>query len=293
MLLGSEILEVAIGLAFLYLLLAIVCSTLVELGARALKLRSDTLKEGIGGLLEDKDFNTVADALYNHPLIKSLEKEGRPSYIRARTFASALLDTVVASGTAASDLKSVITANEAIPVRLRRQLEAVIPETTNPDEVRKAIETWYDDAMERVSGWYKRKAQLITLAMGIVVTVLLNADTLTFANSLLQNPAAREAFVASATEIAAASPAPGSQVPTLDLAQVKTQLEPVGFGLGWSLDDKATKPEAWLARLLGWVITILAITMGAPFWFDVVTRLTNIRATGVRPKRADEERDNP
>ena len=42
------------------------------------------------------------------------------------------------------------------------------------------------------------------------------------------------------------------------------------------------------SRLLGWIITALAVSVGAPFWFDTLNRFMNIRNAGRAP---DEPRD--
>jgi hypothetical protein len=44
--------------------------------------------------------------------------------------------------------------------------------------------------------------------------------------------------------------------------------------------------SVWLARLLGWMLTILAISLGAPFWFDMLNKLVNVRSAGKSPDEA-------
>lgn len=43
-------------------------------------------------------------------------------------------------------------------------------------------------------------------------------------------------------------------------------------------------PEAWRLKLLGLIISIAAISQGAPFWFDLLNRVTNVRAAGKPPE---------
>ena len=38
--------------------------------------------------------------------------------------------------------------------------------------------------------------------------------------------------------------------------------------------------------LLGWIITAFAISLGAQFWFDLLTKFVNLRAAGPKPERA-------
>ncbi|MEU7908022.1 hypothetical protein [Actinoplanes sp. NPDC049118] len=39
----------------------------------------------------------------------------------------------------------------------------------------------------------------------------------------------------------------------------------------------------WLLKLLGLALTAAAAAIGAPFWFDLLNRLVNLRSTGRRP----------
>ena len=80
--LGSSILEVAIGLAFVYLLLSLVCSAVQEGLESWLKCRASDLEKGISGLLGNADL--VAD-FYQHPLIFGLfQGDYRPGRNRDR-----------------------------------------------------------------------------------------------------------------------------------------------------------------------------------------------------------------
>ncbi len=65
------------------------------------------------------------------------------------------------------------------------------------------------------------------------------------------------------------------------------------LGLGW--DDPPTAPNGgelssgakawWVAKKIpGWLITALAISLGSPFWFDLLNRLINLRNAGKRPE---------
>ena len=41
-------------------------------------------------------------------------------------------------------------------------------------------------------------------------------------------------------------------------------------------------------NLLGWLLTTAALTMGAPFWFDLLKNVIGLRATGPAPKSTTE-----
>jgi hypothetical protein len=60
----------------------------------------------------------------------------------------------------------------------------------------------------------------------------------------------------------------------------------LGLPLGWNDDawpdrirDGDRYWSEWLNKVLGWLMTALAISFGAPFWFDMLNRLTNLRTT--------------
>jgi hypothetical protein len=285
--LGSSILEVALGLGLFFLLLAVICTSINEIVARVLALRARTLRTGVGELLGDPNVQGIAQSVYTHPLIAALERKHRPSYIHARTFSAALLDTVSTGATTVAEVHAAIANNPNVPEDLKRQL-AIIISDANDDlaALRQGIGVWFDDAMSRVGGWYKRKTQLITFAVATFLVLLLNADSLALADAMLKNPAAREAFVAQASALV---PTGTDGVPETDVAAVRAALDPIGLELGWDDVDAGNPlgwylaPANWLGHLPGWAITIFAVLLGAPFWFDILSKVSNIRSTGQPP----------
>src|SRR5687768_6865787 len=92
---GSAILDVAIGMIFIYLTLALVVTSLSELIAAGLKWRATNLAAGVQRLLNSGPGQGLAKDLYNHPMVRSLFKgDSGPSYIPSRTFALVLLDLI-------------------------------------------------------------------------------------------------------------------------------------------------------------------------------------------------------
>ncbi len=58
------------------------------------------------------------------------------------------------------------------------------------------------------------------------------------------------------------------------------------LGLGWSGDTAADQMDCkhWPVNVLGWIVTALAISLGAPFWFDLLGKLVQLRGTGTKPE---------
>lgn len=328
---GSEILEVAIGLSLLYLLLSAMASALREALEGWFKTRGEHLERGVRELLQDPDGSWLARGVYEHPLVAGLFRGGYnprqpgmnagnvahwlfgrsnlPSYIPAPNFAAALMD-VVARGPVLSDAPGtegppppltvpLLRANvEAMgnPFLQRALLIALDRGQDDLNRVQANLEAWYNSAMDRVSGWYRRRTQWVLLVLGIGLAVGLNVNTITVAEFLLRNNTAREAIVAQATAIARDSAVVGARYDALDV-----RLRQMNLPIGWEAADAVPRPSfrngnpAWRAwpsfwmPVLGWLITALAVSLGAPFWFDVLNKFIVVRSTVKPHEKSPEE----
>jgi hypothetical protein len=141
--------------------------------------------------------------------------------------------------------------------------------------------------MERVSGWYRRKVQLMLFVIATIVVVLLNADTLTTARVLWRDDATRAAIVLKAEAVAKNKEAD---------VKLDDTVKGLDVPLGWNLepgDEPTQLPNDWLAllaKLAGLALTIGAVMLGAPFWFDLLSKVARIRATGAPPPASDATR---
>ncbi len=240
--LGSDILDIAIGLIFVYLLLSLICSAINELIEGLLKARATNLERGLRELLADPEGTGLVKTIYDHPLICGLFKgaydpgktkkhmwspTNLPSYLPPRNFALALMDAVLpATPITASGASSALAgAPEVTPlspparppvVDALRTAVGSLPNTEvqralltlvdaaggDIGRVRQSIEAWYQSAMDRVAGWYKRRTQGILLGLGIVVAIGMNADTITIARGLSVDKSLRNSLVAAASQYA-------------------------------------------------------------------------------------------
>lgn len=319
---GSQILEVAIGIIFIFILVSIICSTIREGIEAWLKTRAAYLEYGVRQLLNDKKATGLAKSFYEHPLIASLysgdytpggdaaqppilaKGKSLPSYIPSRNFAIALMD-IAARGPLTDDVSShpdapgislatvrmnILNLNN--PTVQRALLTAIDTAQGDLNAARQNIEAWYDSAMDRVSGWYKRSTHWILFWVGIIVAVGLNVNSLTIANYLYSNDAAREALVARATEAAK-----DTSFLNTRYDQATHELNALQLPLGWANGANAGQGNSdsfalWndvFLPLLGWLVTALAATMGAPFWFDLLNKVMVIRSTVKPHEKSPEE----
>src|SRR5215510_11965979 len=121
---GSSILEVAIGLVFIYLLLSLICTAVNEIIASLINRRGENLFEGIISLLNDPSFTGLAQKLYNHGLIDGISQSSRrPSYMASKTFALALLD-ILGSQSAGESWRDIAERRKVDWVAAKAKLDA-------------------------------------------------------------------------------------------------------------------------------------------------------------------------
>jgi hypothetical protein len=220
MLFGSTMLEIAIGIIFVYLLMSLLCSALAEFFESLTKYRARDLEKGISQLLGDPE---LTRDFFKHPMVKPLFEGRKPSYVPARTFSLALwnMATAAAEGTPTAVagvtkdirlLRSTITALplDVLPENLKGSLVALIDEADGDfDKARANVEHWYDDAMDRVAGKFKRRTHWILIGIGFVLSVFINVDSINIVKALSHNSELRASVVAAAENYAKA-PLPGT-----------------------------------------------------------------------------------
>jgi hypothetical protein len=248
-----------------------------------------------------------------------------PSYIPARNFARALMDIAargpdpeVCTNAHAPLLSLENMRNNLANVgneRVQRALLTAIDSAQGDlNRAQKHLEEWYDSAMDRVSGWYKRSTQWVLFAIALFVAVALNINSIAIADYLYRDDTARDALIA---RIEA-----DSVKKDYSYAAAMKQLDSLSLPILWPAKwgfprpadaenenverqvPKMTaqkssvllKPEQtfWgfvLASVPGWLLTALAATVGAPVWFDLLNKMMVIRST-VKPKEKSPEEDS-
>jgi hypothetical protein len=347
-------LDVAIGLAFLYFVLALVCSALNETVAGVFKWRAQELEKAIWQILRSPE---AEQQFFSHPLIQAAIDQGRksatldpavtgsvklrqrfrstftryrryPSYLHARTAIEALLDLgPTPSGAAPSDTPSppdgtapprIVPESLRTPERtgLEAAIQAIGSEPTqrvltaifkstgwDPVKFRQGAERWYDDQMERVSGWYRRRVQWWIFFWALLVAFALNADTFRIAHVLWTQPSVRSALVNQANATVSGAQGPtgatgtGTTGPTgaqsCQASCAVDKLRSLPVPLGWHFKKRASDPQGFpfrpwrtydfFAKLLGLLLTTFALSLGAPFWFDTLSKIARLRNSGAPP----------
>ena len=233
-----------------------------------------------------------------------------PSYISSPTFASAVIDILVPDAAGATTMDVITAGIDAEAPGIFKDSLLAIAKRARSDvaQFEAGLERWYDDHMDRVSGWYKRHTRWISLLIGVVLVVLFNVNTVTIARDLYADQALRESVVSQAFATAQCN----GTTPAGCLADARKQiggLRSSGLPIGWAEVAECKAPGAHcglaarlgladpsggassdarflLIVLLGWLITALALLPGARFWFNLLSRIGSMRSSGPKPARS-------
>lgn len=342
---SSEVLEIAIGVVFVFLVASLLATAVREAIEGFLKTRAIQLERGIRQMLDDPTGTAVTKQLFDHPLLFGLfageydpakltgflfnwrrggSTQGAggkpvppkrigfftnlPAYIPSGNFALALMH-LTAGTDGMLTIESVKNGTMQLPEgRLRQAMLVALGEAQGDlDRARASLESWFDSTMDRVSGWYKRETSVILFAIGLVVAVVLNVDTLQIADTLASNNALRQQLIAHIDATIKGDQSPSEQM-------LAGEVQGLSGVIGWtqrkqSIENELATPareadrekqKVWAKRqmelfpfdhvfwrflpkaVVGWFVSALAISLGAPFWFDVLNKLMIIRST-VKP----------
>jgi len=304
-----SLLEVFIGLTFIYLLLSLLVSAFVEYSEMWLRKRGRLLYMGLLELLKNNESNGLVEKLYKNPLIYSLYKGepnqggkikrgNLPSYIPVNIFVLAFLDELNRSQQkhlrSATDITDLITHTPLLSAELKSSLNMVLTQVTDNDynQAIKKLELWYANSTDRVSGWYKKHTQWLSLGISLIMIVMLNVDTLYISQALMVNSSLRAAVIQSADQYISAEENKSQntekhqisrQNSSQHLQSLKAQLLALGLPISW---DRIhwNKLDIWEkgSKIIGWLLTTIAVSFGAPFWFDVLNKFMSFRSS-VKP----------
>lgn len=333
--LSLEMLDVAIGMIFIYLLISLICTAINELVEAKLKLRAVDLEQGIRTLLNND--TELTKKLYDQSFIKGLFRSNYtisdlrkkktaidtrysrgsdlPSYIPSKNFALALISTMFPS-LQDVNIKTIdaVTLQKDIDNITNVNVKEIVSTLAansgnNINKIREGIENWYNSAMDRVSGWYKRRVQKIIFLLGFLLVIFVNADSIAIFNNLVNDRPLRSSIVDAAQRMPATTPA--DSVPVSKIKNNINGLYQLGLPVGWNwksslnnTNDAVTNYNAipafntqrlkaslwqWFLKALGWLVTAFAISLGAPFWFDVLNKVMVVRSTVKPTEKSPDE----
>ena len=266
-----------------------------QISSRKITLAPDEKAAGLPKMTADR----TAGSLWS-------QRRSLPSYISSRSFADAVIDLVVPDAAGQTTMTTISRNIDGLPdnTPLKTSLQALASNAgTDVSRFRTGVEHWYDDHMDRVSGWYKRYVAKITLVIGAVLVLLLNINVLTIGRTLYTQSTVSRAI---STVAAKSANCPASQPGRTAWPACRRSCRPPprpGLPIGWGTVRDCTAAGTrcnWLDQrgifsrhgnsgwqlvlvLAGFLIMIIALVPGARFWFGLLSKLGTLRAAGPKP----------
>jgi hypothetical protein len=212
--------------------------------------------------------------------------------------------------------------------RLKQILGALLSELTNASietesiqmRARQNVEEWFNNSMDRVSGWYRRRAQTLAYVLAIGLAFALNIDSVHIFNALWKDDYLRTVVSSQGQSMVVENPDGITQEQFGTIVNNNSDVWlhlPIGWiGLSggvetysadsscyWGPNPASLRPGlfllgrcypllngpvtydplGWATKILGLLITGVAAAQGAPFWFDVLKKVINVRIAGINP----------
>ncbi len=329
-------LDTAISVILIILIFSVVTYVVQELIAFNLQSRGKMLRDSITQLISTADSSSWADGFFLHAEIASLRRktDRLASYIPSSNFALAVMDMVAAESPVDrtsdffNDVCNGLTSFKASDGNLFVVMQNLADTSANISELQYKLEQWYNNYMDRVTGWYQSNTVKTVRIIAIVVTIAFNLNLIKITGDILHNSTLRGNLVGMAQGIAEDPEAItdlytkkfddkkneilSQNIKTADSTALKDSLIDVAahqytqekiaalqnlvgdlsktkLPLGWHgipvIIHRTTEEniQKGLVTLAGWLITAGCISMGAPFWFNLLMQLVNVRRAGVKP----------
>lgn len=303
-------LDVAIGLTLVYLGVSLFVTIINESIAQIRNMRGKELQAALRKLIDDESIRKI---LAQQPTLASFftdQSKRIASYVDPKILGQLLissLSTTTASNTTMSQISEAI---DKLPHSiLKTQLQSIaLTAETKTEKFVADVSDWMNRSLTMLGERYKQNLQVMSFGVGLVVTVVLNINTIALTEHLYRDKESRNAAFALAIQITEhttkdtfdqctklsiteinKNPTCNSLLGLTDAVQKRN--ESLGkLPIGWSPDTSLTNflPSlfSWdgLKILVGWLLTALAVSLGAPFWFDMINKAVSVRQGMRKPE---------
>lgn len=326
---NSTIIDVAIGMVLSFLAVSLTAGAITEAISSWRKWREKTLADGVKALLNyDPETHPLALELYKHALINPLASgaatsfeslDHKPAYIDSRQFALAFYN-FFGGGSPSAVLDKIEDK------QLKTAMEALWEASSGDvEKFKNNIAVWFDNSMDRLSGWYKKRTQWVSFCLALAIAALFNVNVLYESAQIWTHPAVvadlatsnykddladlktKKKIIKDAEKCQAAEK-PDPNKPTAppineckakeadqaaEAAELFNALEPA-FLIGWAEGPAPHDGKTWPIAILSWLMVAGSALFGASFWFDILQRLVHVRGTGLKPERSQlDQTDKP
>lgn len=294
----TTLVDVAIGLTLVYLGASLLVTVANEYIAQLLRMRARQLSADLLKLIDSTEFR---DKLLSNPALAGFfGKASGGTYVDPKVVAQQLVGGIDALKNGVVQMQDIVSSLEALPdSALKRNLLAIAKvSSTSVERYVADVGVWVDQSLTMLGEQYKKNAQKLSLVVGLLLAAAFNLDTIAITKQLYRDKETREAMVVLASDVVQRSSKetlekcsklkPDEMAADAGCAGVKDLIDGVRkrnevFGklpIGWPpevVEALPTLPAVTLTMGVGWLLTALAISLGASFWFDLLAKLVNVR----------------
>lgn len=309
---GSPIIEVGIGLLLVYLLMSVLVSQINNIIKNRLNVRGSIYRQELEDLLRDPVIQDKILSSPAIGLAVDSNQNDVIKRITAKRLTDVLIDVLVGNGETLERIEGMVNTpmvNDLLEsvdsLELKKRLEHILATARDLGDAREKLWEWFDVGLGRASELYKRRLALFSVIVGALLAITLNVDTIYIGQTLWTDPILRATTAAVAVttveqmDVEAQTAMPDTFDEGLGDATgtVNTLLE-LRLPMGWYFEDVTGSPEnslvwgdtrnvwnlvpgnnpAWLtllfSKIVGLIVTTIAVMQGAPFWFDLLRRAT-------------------
>lgn len=319
------ILEVVISLVVVYFLMSTLVSFLNEFIAMIVNSRGKILKKSLKHLFveDEEEGDSLITKIYESRFVNNLAAKfsiarklnKNPSYIATENFTSALIDEIQKGGIKKSyarnidDLKKKIDALKDSFVKTKLQeiiIELEETQQANITALKEKISEWFDSYMLTVTEVYKNYVRVWIFAISFFIAFTMNIDSLVLIEYFFENKEKREIMVSFAEKAGKDDYAVNDSLKGEERAEAikkarnKVMEDFNAFDLPYGWKDKSIKKTLTFEKeilnnpkkgtpfrkFIGLLITTVSLTLGAPFWYQLMLNLLALRkSTTAEPTR--------
>ena len=278
----STVVEVGVGLVLVYYVVSLIASTITSWIAKVVQLDAQKLEENLADLLRDPE---MLESIMLHPWIRILRPKylplvGEPvekklKWIPPETFARVLADVLAPGEDGKGSIEDIRSVIENLPAgHLKSHLWGMVNKSVvKVEEFRANVEGWFNDAMRNASQLYAQYTKRVVLALSLGLTLALTIDTVVIVTTLWDAPITRAVAAATADEVLAAENVEPQLEDIPEMVESLEDLAGTGIPLFWDEENLPQTGKEVGYKIVGLLISWVAISQGSPFWYDVLKRM--------------------
>lgn len=305
--------DVVLAFAAVMLILSLIVTTLVQMVVSLLSLRGANLVRGVSQLFQQLDpsftkaiSDELSRKLLSHPAVarplgrvtQAISKEEFVRLANDLAAGNRVELSADSKGVLKGYLEKTTTAMETVKMAagMAAGMSGIPPATQVGVSVQKIgvdVTEWFDTILDRTRDTFGLNTRIVTAAMALAMAFGLQIDALSLFRQLSDNDEARNRIVASTQAtldradqvLKQAQPQPGAPAPGAPATQAAggsdvNQLRQNLNGLVQDLKNTSLQivpGKSSDATFVGMLLCAMLLSLGAPFWFNMLRGLANLR----------------